>query len=111
MEHDSERIRELNDRLRQGLDFTLGRIMLTLGVQRLEDETRKKVLIAVREYDDFTPDNDAYGEHDFGVIEEDRQRFFFKIDYYDKNLQHGSENPADPEATCRVLTIMKTAEY
>ena len=36
---------------------------------------------------------------------------FWKIDYYDHALENGSENPADPEITRRVLTIMRADEY
>jgi hypothetical protein len=30
------------------------------------------------------------------------KKIFFKIDYYDKNLEWGSEYPSDPEKTTRV---------
>ena len=35
----------------------------------------------------------------------------FKIDYYDKNLQNGSLDPADPSVTERIITIMLAEEY
>lgn len=35
----------------------------------------------------------------------------FKIDYYDLELEYGSEDPADPEQTVRVLTVMLPSDY
>lgn len=35
----------------------------------------------------------------------------FKIDYYDKELQFGSPDPADPTVTERIITTMLAAEY
>jgi Protein of unknown function (DUF3768) len=55
--------------------------------------------------------NDPYGEHDFGVVEFDGQKIFFKIDYFDKTLTYGSPDPADPTVTERVITIMLADEY
>jgi hypothetical protein len=56
-------------------------------------------------------DNDPHGEHDFGSIELVGHTFFFKVDYYVPHIQGGSEDPADPEQTTRVLTIMRADEY
>ena len=57
-------------------------------------------------HDAFTPDNDPYGEHNFGSFEHNGIRVFWKIDYYDRNVEYGSEDPSDPAQTTRVLTIM-----
>jgi len=65
----------------------------------------------VKEFSDFTDDNDPWGEHDFGSFEHDGQKFFFKLDYYDNNLEFGSEDPSDPVQTTRVLTVMLAEEY
>jgi hypothetical protein len=34
----------------------------------------------------------------------------FYIDYHDKTLEHGSDDPANPEVTTRVLTITLASE-
>ena len=62
-------------------------------------------------FDAFTDDNDPYGEHDFGAIDEGGVRCFWKIDNYDRATEMGSPDPADPAVTTRVLTVMRADEY
>src|SRR5262249_20996885 len=62
-------------------------------------------LMRVQTFSDFNPDNDPHGEHDFGSFEVAGQKFFWKIDYYDRCLRFGSKDPADPSKTNHVLTI------
>lgn len=102
-------IAELNDHFRS--TFQGGKVVITSGVASLPDGQRAAVLMAVHTFTDFSPDNDPRGEHDFGTFEVAGQRFFFKIDYYDTTMEAGSEDPADPEKTLRVLTIMLASEY
>jgi hypothetical protein len=49
-------------------------------------------------------------EHDFGSIEVAGETIFWKIDYHGSDMASGSEDPADPERTTRVLTIMLAEE-
>lgn len=88
-----------------------GRVLITTGVAALGPEGVERVLRAVRTFDDFDGDNDPYGEHDFGALEVDGVRVFWKIDYFDRSLEFGSPDPVDPSVTTRVLTVMLAAEY
>jgi hypothetical protein len=105
----TKRIRELNDLLRS--TFTGGKVVMTPGVAALPENELARLLDRVRRFDDFTKDNDPHGEHDFGSFELAGQSYFFKVDYYAPDMEGGSENPADPEKTTRVLTIMRADEY
>jgi len=102
-------IAALNDRARQRLDHC--RWILTQGVLSCDPITVAELLIAVEGFDAFTPDNDPYAEHDFGVIKLSDDTFFWKFDYYDLDLQMHSPDPSDPTITARVLTVMLAEEY
>ena len=106
---DSNRIRNLNDRFRQTLIG--GRVMMTSGVAAMADDDRRILLDRVRRFDEFTPENDPYGEHDFGSIDLGGCRYFWKIEYYDLALTCGSPDASDSAATARVLTLMRADEY
>ena len=61
--------------------------------------------------DDFCIANDPHGEHDFGAFDYDGVEVFFKIDYFDKDLNFHSPDPANPAVTERVITLMLATEY
>jgi hypothetical protein len=103
-------IQRLNDDFRRS--FVGGTVNLTLGVATLCEEVRAEVLRRVREFKNFTKENDVWNEHDFGSFEIAGQTFLWKIEYMDRqSMEHGSEDPADPSMTTRVLTIMLSSEY
>ena len=81
------------------------------GVAALGHRTQVNVVRAVQAFTAFTPDNDPYGEHDFGFFKAAGHEFFWKIDAYDPSLTRHSDDAADPTITVRVLTIMLTEEY
>jgi hypothetical protein len=105
----AECIRELNDRFRTTM--TGGRVLMTAGVNALPSDVKAMVIRRVATFSVFTADNDPHEEHDFGNFELAGRKFFFKIDYFDANMEFGSEDPADPAKTTRALTIMLAEEY
>lgn len=105
----AERIAALNDAFRS--TFQGGKVVMTAGLYELPAIVRAHALIKTAEFGAFDPANDPHGERDFGAFELCGRKFFWKIDYYDRSLRHGSEEPADPEKTVRVLTLMLAHEY
>lgn len=105
----ASRIRELNDLFRTC--FIGGRVLITEGVTALGQDFTSGCVEAVQRFSDFTADNDPYGEHDFGCVPVDGRKVCWKIDHYDRDCRYGSESPADPAQTTRVLTIMLASEY
>lgn len=106
-------IRMLNDKLRQ--TFRGGRVVVTSSISAWPDHVQCELFRQVQNFNQFTPDNDPRGEHDFGSIDLDwggyRERILWKIDAYDRELRFGSPDPADPAKTTRVLTIMLGSEW
>lgn len=107
--HHTDTIRSLNDDFRQTGQG--GQCFITLGVQELGFEAVLEIRQAVAQFDRFEADNDPHREHDFGALSYCGHHLFWKIDYYDGELEAGSPNPADPTVTTRVLTIMQASEY
>jgi hypothetical protein len=105
----AEKIRALNDAFRTTM--TGGRVMCTAGVNALPSDVQAIVIRRVATYSEFNADNDPHREHDFGSFEVPGQKSFWKIDYYDANMEFGAEDPTDPTKTTRVLTIMLSREY
>jgi hypothetical protein len=106
----SEKIARLNDRARAAMGLAC-RLVQTPGINALSPQDQSKIREKVETFDAFTPDNDPYGERDFGAFDHQREKIFWKIDFYDKDLMFESEDPADAFKTTRVLTIMLAEEY
>ena len=106
---DVSRIRDLNDQLRRSLNG--GILVMTRGIIDLGAKRQMAILTAIAAFNDFSSDNDPYGEHDFGALTVEGERIFFKIDYLDRSLTGHSPDPADPTVTARVLTVMLAEEY
>ena len=94
-------IRRLNDRFRK--TFIGGAVVITAGIAALDEATRQRIFAAVQTFDAFDEDNDPWHEHDFGALEVDGERVFFKLEYYDLTRAMHSEDAADPTKTERVM--------
>lgn len=68
-----------NDRFRQTMSG--GRVITTQGVSSLGSEGVSDVVQMVKVFDDFTEDNDPYGEHNFGSFEYHGSTYVWKISY------------------------------
>ena len=100
----SARIAAKNDEFRRNMEgCTVTRGVVAMG------EDAKEIFVKVRDFTDFTEDNDPYGEHDFGSFTVSGVKIFWKIDYYDEALR-GWCDPLSPDCH-RVLTIMRADEY
>ena len=111
---DAATIAAQNDLFRSSLGETPdlpGQIVLTQGVAALPPIEHIQVIRCVARFDTFNEDNDPHAEHDFGVFEVRGNRYFWKIDLYANDLQHGPEDPTNPKETYRILTVMTASEY
>jgi Protein of unknown function (DUF3768) len=103
-------ITELNDRFRQH-NLGHGQVRIAPMVEMMPIEQQKALLAMVGSFNDFNENNDPYGEHDFGSVEFQGKKYFWKIDYYaDDSYEYGAEDPGSP-STRRVMTVMHSSEY
>ena len=105
----ANRVRALNDRARQS--FQGCRVAITAGIAALGHDAVYEIFARIKTYDDFTPNNDPYNEHDFGSFQHKGMTIFWKFDYYDLDLSMHSLDASDASITARVLTVMLADEY
>lgn len=105
----AERIAQLNDKLRKaGIG---GQLMMTKGVQALDGFDVQQLIQALASKNEFDEENDPHGERDFGDLDLFDAELLWKIDYYSPDMMFGSDDPANPVITHRVLTILLAEEY
>ena len=120
------RIAHLNDLARSAMGVACTAVA-TVGFRSLPEADQSSVRELIETFDAFDDDNDPNGERDFGCVyqlacgrwtterprvrDDERERVFWKLDYYDRDLRFGSEDAANPAVTRRVLTIMLADEY
>lgn len=111
MTDQTRRIAILNDRCRQGFDRTARIVITAACLAALAGEggmagqilAQAEVMAAIRRYV-FKPEDGSERARGDLVVAGHPVRF--TIDYYDLSLEWGSEDPADPLVTTRVMTIM-----
>lgn len=104
----AERIARLNDMARRAMGIACV-VVASDGILALPDADQSRLRELVETFDAFTPDNDPYGERDFGAIYQGVDgvwsvsrpdvvavTVFWKIDAYDRELRFGSEDPRIP---------------
>ena len=110
-----KKVAELNDALRDTIfkpNSTKDKIVFSEGVINLSAQQQLYILNRVKNFSNFNEDNNPFGERDFGAFDNEEDiRIFWKIDYYDNNMEFHSEDKSDPKKTTRLLTIMKASEY
>jgi hypothetical protein len=120
------RIARLNDLARSAMGVA-STVVGTVGFRSLPDADQSCVRELIETFDAFDEDNDPHGERDFGCVyqltdgrwtterprlrDDECERVFWKLDYYDRAMRFASEDAADPAITRRVLTIMMSDEY
>ena len=120
------RIARLNDLARGAMGVACTAVA-TVGFRSLPDADQSRVRELIETYDAFDEDNDPHGERDFGcvyqlgngcwtterprVCDDERERVFWKLDYYDHPMEFARDDAANPAVTRRVLTIMLSDEY
>ncbi len=59
------------------------------------------------------PANDPHGQRDFGVVEHQGRKIFWKVDVYanDGTFSWGSETPWDAQQSFRVVTVMLASDW
>ena len=120
------RIARLNDLARSAMGVACA-VVATVGFRSLPEADQSCVRELVETFDAFTEDNDPHGERDFGCVyqlsdgrwtterprvrDDERERVFWKLDYFDPELRFTSDDAANPAITWRVLTLMLSDEY
>ncbi len=105
----AEQIAQLNDNLRK--IGTGGTVVVSRGVMHLTGFDAAALAEAIASYDEFDASGDPHGERDLGTLTMFGADLLWKIDYYDPQLEFGSDDPADPAVTKRVLTVMLAGEW
>ncbi len=88
-----------------------GRVVATRGVSAEGPEFVTRALLETVAFDNFTEDNDPYGDHSMGAVQVCGKVVWWKLDLYDTDYRYGADDPLDHKNTRRVLTLLLPSEY
>lgn len=109
-DQNTAKIRTLNNQLRRN-DIG-GDVFIANSITRWGPSFVTAVREAVRNQLIFAPGDDPDGTQEFGSLKVDSTLVYWKIDYFEKgNEPFLSPDPADPNVTWRVLTIMSSTGW
>jgi hypothetical protein len=100
-------IRDKNDFLRKSLpNLPLPhKVVFAEGASGHHPVVLYEVIEKIRDFKDFTEEDDPYKEHDFGTVEAGGTEFFWKIDYTDEAYENFKTDGI------RIFTIMEASEW
>lgn len=103
------KVAELNDLVRR--DMKGGKWVRTQGVMATQYDGPGLYAMVAR-FADFTEANNPHGERDMGVIQLGGTSIMWKIDVYENaECEYGADEPWNPDASYRVLTLLLPEEY
>lgn len=103
------KVAELNDALRRKMEG--GKWVRTQGVMGTAYDGPGLYALVAR-FEDFTEGNNPHGERDMGIIDLPGVSIMWKIETYaDAECEYGAEEPWNPDASYRVLTLLIPDEY
>ena len=73
-------IATLNDKFRKS--FIGGEVLLSAGIAAMSSEDKANIVSLVQNFNDFTEDNNVYGERDFGSFDYKDEKILKLIDVY-----------------------------
>jgi len=88
-----------------------GVLSVMASVQNRADEFREAAIEAALAAENFAGENEPWHVRDYGTVVVENEKFLWKIEDYDNNMQRASVDPADETQTKRVLIIMLASGY
>lgn len=108
---ETEFIRMHNDMFRTTLHMIIGDIFLSPKVEKLSEMQQRQLIICIKTFNNFTPENDPEGMHNRGEIEFEGVWYDWIIALFDReNRDQPAQHPSNQNLTWRRLVITEKNE-